>query len=131
MKYCIGTKITEISKIKKYMRNATFTDRVFTEKERSFFSTQGHKEIPTVAGMFCAKAACMKAISSVVASPAYSEIEILHKKNGRPYIKFHGRLEPLNERLRTDVSISHCDAFATATVIVVKRTPKDGTKTNG
>ena len=121
MKILLGTDIVDISRVKKLCRTSSFTDRTFSQAERDMFESKGKNTFQTVAGNFCAKEACIKAIGSIVEECSFKEIEVLRKKSGKPFIRFNGRLTPLNERLSTQVSISHTDSIATATVIVWKK----------
>lgn len=121
MKILLGTDIIDISRIKKLCRTSTFTDRTFSKAERDMFASKGKNMYQTVAGNFSAKEACIKAISGIVEELSYKEIEILRKKSGKPFIRFNGRLTPLNETLSSQVSISHTDSIAMATVIVWKK----------
>lgn len=121
MKILLGTDIVDISRVKKLCRTSSFTDRTFSQAERDMFESKGKNAFQTVAGNFCAKEACIKAIGSIVEECSFKEIEVLRKKSGKPFIRFNGRLTPLNERLSTQVSISHTDSIATATVIVWKK----------
>ncbi len=121
MKILLGTDIIDISRVKKLCRTSSFTDRTFSRAERDLFESKGKNAYQTVAGNFCAKEACIKAIGSLVEEYSFKEIEILRKKSGKPYIRFNGRLTPLNEKLSSQVSISHTDSMAMATVIVWKK----------
>ena len=121
MKFLLGTDIVDISRVKKMCRTTSFTDRNFSKAERDMFESKGKNVFQTVAGNFCAKEACIKAISSIVEECSFKEIEVLRKKSGKPFIRFNGRLTPLNEKLSSQVSISHTDSIATATVILWKK----------
>jgi len=121
MKFLLGTDIVDISRVKKLCRTSSFTDRTFSQAERDLFESKGKNAYQTVAGNFCAKEACIKAISGIVEECSFKEIEVLRKKNGKPFIRFNGRLTPLNEQLSSQVSISHTDSMATATVILWKK----------
>ena len=122
MKFLLGTDIIDISRVKKLCRTSSFTDRTFSKAERDMFESKGKNMFQTVAGNFCAKEACIKAISGIVEECSFKEIEILRKRSGKPFIRFNGRLTPLNEKLSSQVSISHTDSMATATVILWKKT---------
>ena len=121
VKFLLGTDIVDISRVKKLCRTSSFTDRTFSKAEIELFESKGKNAFQTIAGNFCAKEACIKAIGSIVEEYSFKEIEILRKKSGKPYIKFNGRLTPLNEQLSSQVSISHTDSMATATVILWKK----------
>lgn len=122
MKILLGTDIVDISRVKKLCRTSTFIDRTFTLAEKDLFDSKGKNIYQTVAGNFCAKEACIKAIGSITEELSFKEIEVLRKKSGKPYIRFNGRLTRLNDVISSQVSISHTDSMATATVVVWKKT---------
>ncbi len=121
MKFLLGTDIVDISRVKKLCRTTSFIDRNFSKAERDIFESKGKNAFHTVAGNFCAKEACIKAIGSIVEECSFKEIEVLRKKSGKPFIRFNGRLSPLNEQVSSQVSISHTDSIAMATVILWKK----------
>lgn len=125
MKLLLGTDIVDIPRVKKLCRTSSFTDRTFSQAERDMFEEKGKNIYQTIAGNFCAKEACVKALGTMIQGCSLIEIEVLRKKSGRPYIRFNGRLSPLNEKLSMQVSISHTDSLATATVIVWRKTQSD------
>jgi holo-[acyl-carrier protein] synthase len=49
-------------------------------------------------------------------SPA--DIEILHKKNGRPYVVLHNDAKKMARRTHVHISISHSDTDAIAYAVV-------------
>jgi len=77
---------------------------------------------PTLTGLFCAKEACVKAMSDgasagdTMSDFGYLQLEIRHAQSGRPEIVPHGRLRDWLEarRLALQVSISHSGAYAMA-----------------
>jgi phosphopantetheine--protein transferase-like protein len=78
--------------------------------------------LASFAGILCAKEAFIKAISGLSDIPyfTFSNFEIRHAYNGRPKIILTSHLETwCKEReIFFDVSISHSDVFAAATVLL-------------
>lgn len=101
--YKIGTDIVKISRIEKSIKNDTFLQQVFTEREREYC-----KRAESFAGIFACKEAYFKAVGTGIKFPI-TDLEILHDDNGRPYI---------NGIENSDVSISHDGEYAIATVII-------------
>lgn len=99
----IGTDIVKISRIEKSMKSRHFLERVFTEKELAYC-----RNPQSFAGIFAAKEAYFKACETGLKFPL-TDIEILHKDSGKPYIK---GIE------NCDVSISHDGDYAIAAVIL-------------
>lgn len=101
--YKIGTDIVKISRIEKSIKNDTFLQQVFTEREREYC-----KRAESFAGIFACKEAYFKAVGTGIKFPI-TDLEILHDDNGRPYI---------NGIENSDVSIAHDGEYAIATVII-------------
>lgn len=101
--YKIGTDIVKISRIEKSIKNDTFLQQVFTEREREYC-----KRAESFAGIFACKEAYFKSVGTGIKFPI-TDLEILHDDNGRPYI---------NGIKNSDVSISHDGEYAIATVII-------------
>lgn len=121
MKILLGTDLVDISRIKKLAKTTSFIDRNFSKAEIELFESKGKNVFQTIAGNFCAKEACIKAIGNYIEKYSFKEIEILRKNSGKPFIRFNGRLTPLNDKLSSQVSISHTDSIAMATVVFWKK----------
>lgn len=97
-------------------------ERVYSAREIEY--CQSHTK-PHVhfAGMWCAKEAVVKALADL--SLAVSEIEILHKVNGAPYVSINPKLKQyFNDRNIKDIhiSISHTEETATAIAMLENNT---------
>ncbi|MDE6470426.1 MAG: holo-ACP synthase [Eubacterium sp.] len=101
--YKIGTDIVKISRIEKSIKNDTFLQQVFTEREIEYC-----KKAESFAGLFACKEAYFKAIGTGIKFPL-TDVEILHDDKGKPYI---------NGIENSDVSVSHDGEYAIATVII-------------
>lgn len=115
----LGTDIIEIERVRRSAENEAFYNGVFTESEREYYSAHG-KRAETLAGMFCAKEAIVKALGSGFNGIKPCDIEITHDELGAPRVRFSNRIAALVERVEAEVSISHCKEYATA-VAVCKR----------
>ena len=105
----VGTDIVEISRFSDMKREELFKKRIFTERENEYF---GKLKNPyrSIAGAFAAKEAFSKYIGTGIRGFEFSDIEVLHNEQGKPYIEFKGR------KIAADVSISHSDNYAIAVV---------------
>lgn len=90
--------------------------RIFTENEikyaRDFYNSAEH-----FCGFFCVKEAFVKALGEK--GLIYSDIEVLHDDEGKPYINRTPYIKSLlRERFcnKIDISISHCKGQAIAVV---------------
>lgn len=103
----IGTDIVEIERIQKAIqKNKRFLNRVFTKSEQEYVLSHGGSA-GSFAGLFAAKEAAVKAAGGLI-----TNYEILHEQTGKPYI--------LHKDFIFELSISHCDAYATAFVIAMQ-----------
>lgn len=114
----IGIDIENIERFKKL--SAHLIERVYTKNEIEYCKTHTNSHIHFV-GIWCAKEAVVKALNDL--SLAVSEIEILHKSNGAPYINITPKLQQYFEGKNIKnihISISHTDTIATAIAYVEK-----------
>lgn len=92
--------------------------RVFSEKEIEYAS-QFENKLEHYCGFFCVKEAFVKALGDD--SVHYSEIEVLHEENGKPYInqtRYINSILKEHFKSRIEISISHCKEYATAVVLI-------------
>ena len=121
MIYGNGCDIIEISRIKKAAENEAFIKKCFTEKEIEYFKSRNYKAESVAAG-FAAKEAVAKALKSGFSGFGFSDIEILHHKNGCPYVILHNGAEKIAEEngITVSVSMSHCREYAIASAVAEK-----------
>ena len=89
-------------------------ERVYTKNEIEYCNSHVNFYIH-LAGIWCAKEAVVKALNDL--DLAVSEIEILHKSSGAPYVNITPKLQQYfdNKNIkRIDISISHTNEIATA-----------------
>lgn len=92
--------------------------RIFSENEIRY-ANQFTNNLEHFCGFFCVKEAFVKAIGD--SGLHYSEIEVLHDENGKPYInqtKYINSILREHFKSRIEISISHCKEYATAVVLV-------------
>ena len=93
-------------------------ERIFSKNEIEYCNSYENK-LEHFCGFFCVKEAFVKALGDT--GLHYSEIEVLHDEEGKPYInKTHYINSILREHFksRIEISISHCKEYATAVVLV-------------
>lgn len=115
----IGTGI-DIVKIPRFEKaTPRFMERVFTVHERAYLASKG---IQSVAGIFAAKEAVVKALGTGFAGFSPCDIEILHTKQGKPYVKLHRQRRGSMQLVKVNihVSISHTKTDAIAFAIIEK-----------
>ena len=121
-----GVDLVEIVKFREIaFRHERFLADIFTEPERAYCDA---KKDPPIhyAGRFAAKEAVMKALGSGFSGTGidhlFQEIQVLPSPSGRPEITVSGWAAKIaaQKRIRQwSVSISHTQAYALSTVILV------------
>lgn len=116
----IGLDILDVSRMAKVITQTHFVLRVFTERERAYaFACSNTEE--TLAGIYCAKEAVVKALGTGFTGMRFHDIEVLHDEYGKPYIELH---EAAYDRMRIlrgisiFLSISHTKSLSIAQVII-------------
>lgn len=108
----IGIDIENIERFKNLSPH--LIERVYTAQEIEYCKSHTNLYIH-FAGMWCAKEAVVKALNDLTL--AVSEIEILHKPSGAPYINATPKLQQYFDEKNiknVHISISHTDTTATA-----------------
>lgn len=123
--YC-GTDITSVERIKESIHEFgdTFLKRIYTEQEIAYCESRKVSKYQSYAARFAAKEAAYKALSTQIDGMiSWQDAEVTRNENGKPYLKFHGELEKVANRLgiqeeNVDISLSHDTAYAVATVVI-------------
>lgn len=113
----LGTDIVEVERIKKAAQSEHFLTRVFAAGELEYFRAKGD-DWRSLAGMWCVKEAVAKALGTGVVF-ALTDIELTHEKSGKPVALLHGKAKSLLGNRSVEVSVSHTDAYAAATAIIM------------
>ena len=119
----IGSDIIENTRIAElYQRHRErFLKRVFTQEEHEYALSHSDP-IPYLAVRFAAKEAAVKALNlQKGAGLAWKDIEICGKGFGKKRLAFHNQARNLAEKLKVrhhHISLSHCDSFSIAVVIL-------------
>lgn len=117
----IGTDIIEIERVEKaIVRTECFIDKLLTEAEKKcLLGTKKDKE--RVAANFAGKEAVSKALGTGFRGFSLLDVEILRDELGKPYVVFHNKALEYARKLgvkRTSISLSHCENYAVAMVIL-------------
>lgn len=117
----IGVDTVHIPRIAKAVESKAFTERVFTEYERSYCEKRAHPAA-SYAGLFCAKEAAVKALKCGFGGGIMPcDIEIYHDKRGTPSLRACGKAALLFGGYSVDVSISHDGDYAVAAVMLTEK----------
>ena len=106
----------EINRIKNSLENPRFLTKVYGKNEISLFSKK-NMPIQSIAANFAAKEAFLKACGVGLGYFDLSEIEILRRETGQPYIKLSGKAKAETLHLSFTVSLTHTRNYAAAIVI--------------
>ena len=115
-----GIDIIEVERVAAAAKREAFISKVFTEAERDYFHNSGSGN-QSIAGIFAAKEATAKALTVGFRGIRWTDIEILHDENGRPYtVLRNGALERMQalEGKKVHISISHIKELAVAQAIL-------------
>lgn len=91
--------------------------KLFTDNEINYFKAHNNA-LDTIAGVYAAKEAFIKALELSITEINLKDIEILHKSNGAPYFNFYNELKEKTKHLNISLSITHDHNYAFASVII-------------
>ncbi len=125
--YC-GTDIVSVERIKNSIEELgdTFIKRIYTDEEIEYCESKRMCKYQSYAARFAAKEAVYKAFSpETMDEITWHDAEIMKKPNGKPVMKLNGKLAKIADEKgliaeNIDVSLSHDDVYATATVVINK-----------
>jgi holo-[acyl-carrier protein] synthase len=118
----IGTDIIEVARVaEKIGKEQGFRELVFSSAEIAYCEKATNK-FQHYAARFAAKEAFFKALGTGWAdSAAFNEVEIIHDKKGKPFIKLTGATAIVLQEYTIgtiSVSLSHVKEMAIAVVII-------------
>ena len=111
----VGLDLCEISRMEKMLEKPSFMKKVLTEKEQEYIASRGRMAAESLAAMWAAKEASLKAFGTGIIVPM-TEVEVLHD-NGRPYYCLHGKAKELLENGQVFLSLTHEAGMAAAVCI--------------
>lgn len=123
MKLKCGTDIVEVARIEKIIKElgSSFLERIYTKKEIEYCENKNVTKYQSYAARFCGKEAVIKALDDNIITDntydiSFKDIEILNKKNGRPYANIHTNKIKNIEYI--DISLSHVKEYSIANVVI-------------
>lgn len=111
-----GVDIVEIKRIEKILerRRHSFYRKVFTYSEIEYIKNKSNSP-KTVAGIFATKESVSKLLGIGIGNLNWKDIEVLHDKNGRPFINISSKIRKYLEEIdlnSIEISISHEKEYA-------------------
>lgn len=111
----VGLDLCEIERMRDMLNKPSFLKRCLTDREQEYLQSRGKMAPESLAAMWAAKEACLKAFGTGIIVPL-TEVEIVHE-NGRPSYCLHGKAEELLEKGKLFLSITHEAGMAAAVCI--------------
>lgn len=112
----VGLDLCDIPRMEQQLKNPAFLARVFTPDERAYILGRGLMASASMAGMWAAKEAALKALGVGISLPM-TEVEIVHDMAGRPAYLLHGQAEQLALGGSLHLSITHEGTMAAAVCV--------------
>ena len=111
----IGVDIVDIERIKNLKKKEQFIEKICTDYEKDYINSK-KKKWETLAGVFAAKEAMMKALKIGLGKYSFKDFEVNHKEEGAPI----GFLE--RDSVSFHLSISHDGGLAIAVALLKEET---------
>lgn len=86
----LGLDLCGIARMESLVRDERFLQRYFTVEEAAYIRGKGAGAAQTLAGLFAAKEAVLKAMGTGITLPL-REVEIYHSPGGQPQVRLTGR----------------------------------------
>lgn len=115
----LGNDIIEIERISKSIQRMgdAFLSRVLTENEIAYCK-KFSDPMPHYAARFAAKEAISKAFGTGIGEAfGWHDVEISHEEKGKPIAIFSEKTMARFDHPKVLLSLSHCNAYATAVAI--------------
>lgn len=116
----VGLDVCDIARMEKLLIDGKFLGRFFSLEEQEYIENKGKMAAASMAGIFAAKEALVKALGTGFTSGNLSDICVLHDKCGAPYYDLRGAYAAhAAQRSITalHLSISHDGGIAAAVAI--------------
>lgn len=113
----LGLDVCGIERMQKLVGNERFLSRYFCPDEIVYIHSRGAQSAETLAGLFAAKEAVLKALGCGLSLPL-TDIEITHGESGQPRIQAYGKAAEYGGFFL--LSITHDAGVAAASVVWLK-----------
>lgn len=107
----IGLDLCEIARMQALLDEGRSLRRMFAEEEQVYIHAKGATAAQTMAGLFAAKEAVLKALGTGMTIPL-TDIVITHTELGQPIAELRGKAAELGGKLL--ISITHEGGMAAA-----------------
>ncbi len=120
----IGIDLCEISRMEKLLEDDRFLTRYFSAEEQAYIRGKGKASAQTMAGIYAAKEALVKALGSGIVSTDLSAVDVTHDTYGKPSYVLQGEYARLSEDKRISsfyLSITHDGGMAAAVCVAERK----------
>ena len=107
----IGIDLCEVARMQQLLDKDHSLRRMFTEEEQTYIHSKGASAAQTMAGMFAAKEAVLKALGTGL-TIAMTDIVIRHTGLGQPIVELRGKAADMGGTVM--ISITHEGGMAAA-----------------
>lgn len=120
----IGIDLCEIARMEKLLENGHFLARFFSPEEQAYIRGKGKTAPQTMAGIYAAKEALVKALGCGIVSADLGQIGVVHDSYGKPAYVLQGEYARLAEDKRISsfyLSITHDGGMAAAVCVAERK----------
>ena len=113
----IGIDLCEIARMEKLLEDERFLSRYFSPEEQAYIHGKGKGAAQTMAGIYAAKEALVKALGCGIVTADLGSIGVTHDRYGKPSYILRGEYARLAEDKRVSsffLSITHDGGMAAA-----------------
>lgn len=122
----VGMDLCEIARMEKLLVDGRFLGRYFSLEEQEYIENKGKCAADTMAGIYAAKEALVKALGTGITDADLQDICVLHDSLGAPYFDLRGEyaLHAAQRNIHNlHLSISH-DGGVAAAIVIAERDAK-------
>ena len=121
----IGIDMCLISRMENEKNSSLLLRKCFTEEEAAYLTSKGVSMAQSMAGLWAAKEAVLKALGKGITVPM-RDVEIWHDDLGAPKVRLSGRARELVPQGECLVSIAHEGDYAAAFCVLTAPQPAAG-----
>ena len=112
----LGLDLCQVDRMREHLEDR-FMERYLTESEAAYVRSRGAQAAESLAGIWAAKEAVLKALGTGIAFPL-RDVEIRHTEAGQPTVLLHGQALAYGGSFL--LSITHENGMAAAVAIWLK-----------
>lgn len=111
----VGLDLCGIDRMRERLESR-FMEKYFTEQEADYIRSRGGQAAASMAGIWAAKEAVLKALGTGITFPL-QEVEITHTEAGQPVVELHGKAKEAALGGSFLLSVTHEGGMAAAVAV--------------